>query len=187
MNAASWPWALHVASGAGVLVSPIHVETGELPKALEAFIRAREIHQAAGDSASEGRVLVNMAAAASELGRLADAEAWYGQSWRLSKDTGQDLSSAIIEGNLGYVASRRGDFSAALEWYQRGRSSFSQLGDVDLLVAVPKPTTRRRCSTSDSTPPRTKRRRTRMRQRSMEATACSRSGRSSCRERHSCA
>lgn len=114
----------------------IHVETGELPEALEAFRGAREIHRAAGDTASEGRVLVNMAAAASELGRLQEAEAWYADAWRLTKDTGQDLSSAIIEGNLGYVASRRGDFSAALEWYQRGRSSFSQLGDVDLLVAV---------------------------------------------------
>lgn len=114
----------------------IFAETGQLPEALEAFTRAREIHRTAGDSAGEGRTLVNMAAAASEIGQLAQAEAWYADAWRLVKNTGQEFSRAIIEGNLGYVASRRGDFSAALEWYQRGRASFSELGDVDLLVAV---------------------------------------------------
>ena len=114
----------------------IHVETGHLPEALDAFTAARDIHRRAGDDESEARSLVNMAAAASELGRLVDAESWYAEAWRISRDTGQDFASAIIEGNLGYVASRRGDFGAALAWYQRGRTSFSQLGNVDLLVAV---------------------------------------------------
>jgi tetratricopeptide (TPR) repeat protein len=44
--------------------------------------------------------------------------------------------AAGIEGNLGYLASRRGDFGQALRLYDNARVGFEQLGEVGLLLAV---------------------------------------------------
>lgn len=114
----------------------ILAETGQLSGALEAFAASRDDYQSLEDHAAAGRSLLNMAAAASELGRQDDAERWYEEAWQLTQNSGESVMSAMIEGNLGYVASRKGDFGEALRWYERGRSSFAALGDVDLLVAV---------------------------------------------------
>ena len=112
------------------------IELGRLPEAIAAFEQAREVHQSCGYLAGEGRALLNMAAAASEMGDQGKALTWYEEAWRLTTATDQAVMNAIIEGNLGYVASRNGDFSAALSWYSRARASFSALGEVGLLVAV---------------------------------------------------
>lgn len=112
------------------------VELGRLTDAIEAFELGLSFHRSSGDESRQARTLVNLAAAASERGDLEKAEACYEEAWKLAIATGQTVAGAVIEGNLGYVASRQGDFAAALTWYGRARDSFAELGDVDLLVAV---------------------------------------------------
>ncbi len=114
----------------------ILIELGRLPEAVAAFGKAREMYRANGHLAGEGRALINMAAATSEIGDQDHALALYEEAWQLTTETDQVVMNAMIEGNLGYVASRRGDFGVALSWYQRARDSFSKLGEVDLLAAV---------------------------------------------------
>ena len=70
------------------------------------------------------------------MSRLDDAEHWYELALNKTIDTGQHVVAAGIEGNLGYLDSRRGNFGKALGRYGSARESFAQLGDVDLLVAV---------------------------------------------------
>ena len=112
-------------------------EFGRLPEALTQMTEALGLLQAAGDVQRETRTLVNLGAVASMMGELDDATRWYAARPRADdRETGQHVVAAGIEGNLGYVESRRGNFSRALDWYGRARASFEGFGDVDLLVSV---------------------------------------------------
>lgn len=114
----------------------ILTELGRLPEALAQLEAGLALLREAGDTSRECRTLVNLGVVASLMGQLDDAERWYASARDLAVGTAQHVVAAGIEGNLGYVESRRGNFAAALDWYERARSRFAELGDVDLLVAV---------------------------------------------------
>ena len=114
----------------------IMTELGRLPEALEHLEEAVVLLREAGDDHRETRTLVNLGAVSSMMSRLDDAEHWYELALNKTIDTGQHVVAAGIEGNLGYLDSRRGNFGKALGRYGSARESFAQLGDVDLLVAV---------------------------------------------------
>ncbi len=116
--------------------SIILTELGRLPEARSETELAVAALQDAGDLDRAARALVNLAVTASMMGDLDEAERRYEEARELTLATGQPVVAAGIEGNLGYVASRRGDFATALDWYARARRSFDALGVVDLLVAV---------------------------------------------------
>lgn len=114
----------------------ILTELGRLPEAMEQMEAALPMLREAGDESREARTLVNLGAIASMMGHLDESERWYGLARHKTVATGQHVVAAGIEGNLGYVESRRGNFATALMWYSRARASFEKLGEVGLLVAV---------------------------------------------------
>jgi tetratricopeptide (TPR) repeat protein len=114
----------------------ILTELGRLPEAMAQLEAGLTLLRQAGDTSRECRTLVNLGVVASLMGQLDAAERWYALARDLAVGTGQHVVAAGIEGNLGYVESRRGDFAAALDWYERARAGFAELGGVDLLVAV---------------------------------------------------
>ncbi len=114
----------------------ILTELNRLPEALTQTEQAIALLHEAGDVHHEARALVNLGAIASVMGRLDDAERWYADARDLAISTGQDVVASAIEGNLGYIESRRGNFAAALDWYTRARSSFDAFEQVGLLEAV---------------------------------------------------
>lgn len=114
----------------------ILTELNRLPEALDQTQEARVLLHDAGDTHREARALVNLGAIASVMGRLDDAERWYAEALDLAATTGQDVVASAIEGNLGYVESRRGNFAAALDWYGRARRRFDGFEEVGLLEAV---------------------------------------------------
>lgn len=114
----------------------ILTEMGRLPEAMEQTEVAVRLLRTAGDRSRETRALVNLAVIASLMGRLDDSDQWYLAALDLATETGQHVVAAGIEGNMGYNASRRGDYARALGWYRVARGHFDDLGNVDLLVAV---------------------------------------------------
>ena len=44
----------------------------------------------------------------------------------------EEHAVAMIDGNLGYIESRRGNFPAAFSWYAQARSRFEDLGETEL-------------------------------------------------------
>lgn len=114
----------------------ILTELGRLTEALAEMEAALQLLRVAGDANREARTLVNLGAITSMMGHLDDAEQWYLLARAKTLATDQHVVAAGIEGNLGYVESRRGNFARALEWYTRARRSFDDFGDVDLLQAV---------------------------------------------------
>jgi tetratricopeptide (TPR) repeat protein len=114
----------------------ILTELGRLPEAMAQLEAGLALLRRAGDTSRECRTLVNLGVVASLMAQLDAAERWYADARELAVGTGQHVVAAGIEGNLGYVESRRGNFAAALDWYERARRGFAGFGDVDLLVAV---------------------------------------------------
>lgn len=113
----------------------ILIETGRLPEALTDITEAVRLLRSVGDSHRATRALVNLGVVTSMMGRLEDSERWYQEARALGIETDQPVVAAVIEGNLGYIASRRGDFATAIEWFDRARRGFEEFGDVDLLTA----------------------------------------------------
>ena len=114
----------------------ILTELNRLPEALAQTEEALTLLHEAGDVHHEARALVNLGAIASVMGRLDDAERWNADARDLAISTGQDVVASAIEGNLGYIESRRGNFATALDWYARARASFETFEEVGLLEAV---------------------------------------------------
>jgi len=125
-------WAGQLRNQRGIIL----MEIGRLSEALTELETGLALLRAAGDTNRECRALVNLGVAASLMGQLDAAERWYALARELAVDTGQHVVAAGIEGNLGYVESRRGNFATALDWYERARAGFAEFGDVDLLSAV---------------------------------------------------
>lgn len=114
----------------------ILLEMGRLHEARDQATEAVHLLREAGDQNREARAMVNLAVIAALMGHLDDAERWYAQALELAVTTEQHVVAAGIEGNLGDLASRRGDFAAALRWYELARARFEKFGNVELLVAV---------------------------------------------------
>ena len=112
------------------------ISTGNLGAAHDELVAARVGLQAAGDRAAEARTLCNLGGLASMMGLLDEADEWFRQAVPAAIESNQPVVLAGTEGNLGYLASRRGDYPAALSWYERARAGFGQLDDVDASVAT---------------------------------------------------
>jgi len=113
--------------------SIVLTELGRLPEAVAELEVALPLFRRGNDPRRECRALLNLGALASMMGELDVAETWYGETLVRARETEQPVATACVEGNLGYVASRRGDFASAIAWYERGRASFSDIGGADLL------------------------------------------------------
>ncbi len=114
----------------------ILLEMGRLHEARDQATDAVHLLHEAGDQNREARAMANLAVIAALMGHLDDAEHWYAQALEMAVTTEQHVVAAGIEGNLGDLASRRGDFAAALRWYELARARFEKIGNVELLVSV---------------------------------------------------
>lgn len=114
----------------------IRLHRGELPAGKEAFDRAVELLEAAGDTNMIVRSLASRSAAEARLGDFAAAEADLERSTALAESLGL---AAIVAGNLhnlGYVRSQRGLIPEALDAYQQARAGYAAAGAPARAIAI---------------------------------------------------
>ena len=92
---------------------------GRLDEALEGYRKPLATFRRAGDALWEARLLCNRGVLEVYRGAFSAAEADFLRAEALHESIGQALSATQVRHNLGWVAARRGDVPAALDWYDR--------------------------------------------------------------------
>ena len=103
---------------------------GSHREALRHYRRALAALRRTGDVESEAKVLMNRAIANAYCGRFAAAEADLTAAEARHLRLGQPLQVAEVRHGRGFVAARRGDVAAALQWYDRAEAEYQDLGVV---------------------------------------------------------
>ncbi len=108
---------------------------GRLDEAVEGYRRPLSAFRRAGDTLWEGRLLCNRGVLQVYRGALNAAEADFLRAEPMFEALGQPLAVTMIRHNLGWVAARRGDVPAALEWYDRVEAEYRE-HDVPLALLL---------------------------------------------------
>jgi tetratricopeptide (TPR) repeat protein len=103
--------------------------TGRHTEAVEAFGRARDLHQARGDRAGEATQWNNLAIAESHLGRLDSAVAAFVQARDLRRLTGDRHGEAMTWNNLAITLGLAGRGEEALRAFTGAAELLTDLGD----------------------------------------------------------
>jgi tetratricopeptide (TPR) repeat protein len=101
---------------------------GDFPTSRQQALEARARFRAMGDADGEMRAVNVAAAGAFGLGTLSEAEDGFARALQLAKQQGDDLMVARCANNLGNIALYLGQHEAALGFYRRARTGFTQLG-----------------------------------------------------------
>ncbi len=101
---------------------------GRLDDALEGYRRPLAAFRRAGDVLWEARLLCNRGVLQVYRGALAAAESDFLRAQTLHESIGQALAATQVRHNLGWVAARRGDVPAALDWYDRVEAEYRAHG-----------------------------------------------------------
>ena len=108
---------------------------GRLDEAVEGYRRPLSAFRRAGDALWEARLLCNRGVLQVYRGALNAAEADFLRAEPMFESLGQPLAATMIRHNLGWVAARRGDVPAALEWYDRVEAEYRE-HDVPLALLL---------------------------------------------------
>ncbi len=105
----------------------VHQRLGRLEEAVAAYDAALEVFESEGDRTAEVRLRVNRGVANGYLGRFDEAVQDLERARALASADGQRLQVAVCAHNLGFVAGRRGDVPAALDWFDRAARELASL------------------------------------------------------------
>jgi tetratricopeptide (TPR) repeat protein len=101
---------------------------GRLDEALEGYRRPLAAFRRAGDVLWEARLLCNRGVLQVYRGAISAAESDFLRAETLHESIGQALAATQVRHNLGWVAARRGDVPAALDWYDRVEAEYRSHG-----------------------------------------------------------
>jgi tetratricopeptide (TPR) repeat protein len=101
---------------------------GRLDEALEGYRRPLAAFRRAGDVLWEARLLCNRGVLQVYRGAVGPAESDFLRAETLHESIGQALAATQVRHNLGWVAARRGDVPAALDWYDRVEAEYRAHG-----------------------------------------------------------
>ena len=101
---------------------------GRLDEALEGYRRPLAAFRRAGDVLWEARLLCNRGVLQVYRGAVGSAESDFLRAETLHESIGQALAATQVRHNLGWVAARRGDVPAALDWYDRVEAEYRAHG-----------------------------------------------------------
>ena len=105
-------------------------QAGRLDEAFADFQAALPVLRRAGDTHSVQRTLVNRGLLHAERYAFELAVADLGEAAQLCREQGRELSLGIVEGNLGWVETLRGDVPAALEYLGRAERRVETQGGL---------------------------------------------------------
>ena len=101
---------------------------GRLDEALEGYRCALSLTRRAGDADGEAKLLINRAVLRAYRAEFSAAQADLRRAEQKLARGGQLLLLAKVHHNLGFVAGRRGDVPAALNWFDQAEREANRLG-----------------------------------------------------------
>ncbi len=105
-----------------------HMEDGDAEAATDCFVAAAAVAEASGDGAGVASAANCRASVAFSLGRLDEAERLWNETRRTASAYGIRKLAAMVEQNLGNVASIQGDHEVALTRYRSALHEYRRLG-----------------------------------------------------------
>lgn len=115
----------------------ISYHLGDLDESLARFDQADEYLALDPDKLSRIRLLVNRGVANTVVGHLSRAETDLVTARQLADELGnQVLLGAGTAQNLGFLASRKGDYPAALRWLADARAAYEELGSPQRVMVT---------------------------------------------------
>jgi putative nucleotidyltransferase with HDIG domain len=105
-----------------------YLDDGDFAAGLDCLEAALAIAEAIGDAGAIAHTTNVMAISYWQRGQLEDAERLYGEAGRMAVAAGDERLSAMIDQNLGVIASMRGDVGLALRHHNASVAKYRSLG-----------------------------------------------------------
>jgi putative nucleotidyltransferase with HDIG domain len=115
-------------------VGRLYLDDGDVEAGLDCVNAALAVAELRGDSAAVANAKNIIAISHWQRGQLDEAEALYQESRRMAQIAGDARLVAMVEQNLGVIASMRGDVPRALRHYRTSLAGYRTLG-LDTYVA----------------------------------------------------
>lgn len=115
-------------------VGRLYLDDGDVDAGLDCVNAALAVAELRGDSAAIANAKNIIAISHWQRGQLDEAEALYQESGRMAQIAGDARLVAMVEQNLGVIASMRGDVPRALRHYRTSLAGYRTLG-LDTYVA----------------------------------------------------
>ena len=115
-------------------IGRLYLDDGDVEAGLDCVAAALAVAEVRGDSAAIANATNIIAISHWQRGQLDEAEALYQESGRMAQTAGDARLVAMVEQNLGVIASMRGDVPRALRHYRTSLAGYRSLG-LDTYVA----------------------------------------------------
>jgi putative nucleotidyltransferase with HDIG domain len=115
-------------------IGRLYLDDGDVEAGLDCVTAALTVAELRGDSAAIANATNIIAISHWQRGQLDEAEVLYRQAGRMAEIAGDARLVAMVEQNLGVIASMRGDVPRALRHYRASLSGYRSLG-LDHYVA----------------------------------------------------
>jgi putative nucleotidyltransferase with HDIG domain len=115
-------------------IGRLYLDDGDLEAGLDCVTAALAVAELRGDSAAVANAMNIIAISHWQRGQLDEAEMLYRQAGRMAEIAGDARLVAMVEQNLGVIASMRGDVPRALRHYRTSLAGYRTLG-LDHYVA----------------------------------------------------
>jgi putative nucleotidyltransferase with HDIG domain len=109
-------------------VGRTYLDDGDVQAGMDCLTAALAVAEACGDSREVAHTVNVMAISYWQRGLLEDAERLYDQAGRLARVADDERLVAMVEQNLGVIASMRGDIERALVHYHDSLARYRRLG-----------------------------------------------------------
>ena len=109
-------------------VGRTYLDDGDVAAGLDCLTAAQAIAEACGDASEVAHTMNVMAISYWQRGLLDEARARYEEAGRMARLAADDRLVAMVEQNMGVIASMRGDETTALEHHLRSLDQYRALG-----------------------------------------------------------
>src|SRR4051812_22130322 len=115
-------------------IGRLYLDDGDVDAGLDCVAAALAVAEVRGDSAAIANATNIIAISHWQRGQLDEAETLYNEAGRMAQIAGDARLVAMVEQNLGVIASMRGDVPRALRHYRASLAGYRALG-LDYYVA----------------------------------------------------
>ena len=115
-------------------IGRLYLDDGEIDAGLDCVTAALAVAELRGDSAAIANAKNIIAISHWQRGQLDEAETLYREAGNMAQIAGDERLVAMVEQNLGVIASMRGDVPRALRHFRTGLAAYRKLG-LDYYVA----------------------------------------------------
>lgn len=108
----------------------VHLQHGNIPKAVEWFWKSAIIYKEIGNKPGFSILLNNIAVIYHKQGDISKALDWYHESLKIQEEIGDKQGVARSLSNIGSIYNTLDDIPRALEWYRKSLKIYETIGDI---------------------------------------------------------